>query len=67
MGVVKFFNQTRGFGFIKPDNGEKDVFVHITAVQRAGLPSLHEGMKLSFDIETDKNKRGLQAVELQLL
>jgi CspA family cold shock protein len=66
-GTVKFFNTAKGYGFIKPENGAKDVFVHITTVQRAGLQQLNEDMKLSFEIEPDANGRGPQAVELQLL
>jgi len=50
-GTVKFFNSMRGFGFIAPDDGSKDVFVHISAVQRAGLDTLSEKQKLSFDVE----------------
>ena len=50
-GTVKWFNAQKGFGFIQPDDGSKDVFVHITAVERAGLGNLQEGQKLSFDIE----------------
>jgi CspA family cold shock protein len=50
-GTVKFFNSTRGFGFIAPDDGSKDVFVHISAVQRAGLETLSEKQKISFDVE----------------
>jgi cold shock protein len=50
-GTVKWFNAQKGYGFIQPDDGSKDVFVHITAVERAGLGSLHEGQKLSFDVE----------------
>jgi len=61
-GTVKFFNTTKGFGFIKRDDGEKDVFVHITAVQQSGLPGLDEGQKLTFDIEEDR--RGPKAVNL---
>lgn len=65
-GIVKFFNQTKGYGFISPDAGGKDVFVHVTAVQRAGIPELNEGMKLSFEVQPDTRGRGPQAVELQL-
>jgi CspA family cold shock protein len=65
-GVVKFFNQDKGYGFISPDDGSKDVFVHATAVQRAGIPQLSEGTKLSFDVQPDKRGRGPQAVDLQL-
>ena len=50
-GTVKWFNAQKGYGFIQPDDGSKDVFVHITAVERAGLGSLHEGQKLSYDVE----------------
>jgi CspA family cold shock protein len=50
-GTVKWFNTQKGYGFIQPDDGGKDVFVHISAVERAGLASLHEGQKLSFDLE----------------
>ncbi len=54
-GTVKFFNATKGFGFIQPDDGSKDVFVHISAVERAGLGSLSENQKLSFDVEKGNN------------
>ena len=66
-GIVKFFNQAKGYGFISPEAGGKDVFVHVTAVQQAGIPELIEGTKLSFDVEPDKRGRGLQAVDLQLV
>ena len=52
-GTVKWFNATKGFGFIQPDDGGTDVFVHISAVERAGLSSLNEGQKLSFEAKTD--------------
>jgi CspA family cold shock protein len=56
IGTVKFFNATKGFGFIQPDNGGADVFVHISAVERAGLSSVSEGQKLSFDaVRNDRN------------
>jgi cold shock protein len=51
IGTVKWFNGLRGFGFIQPDDGSKDVFVHISAVERSGIGNLHEGQKLSFEIE----------------
>ena len=62
-GTVKFFNATRGYGFISPDDGSKDVFVHISAVERSGLGQLSEGQKLSFEIQQDA--RGPKAVNLQ--
>lgn len=61
-GTVKFFNSTKGFGFIQPDDGGTDVFVHISAVERAGLPSIAEGQKLSFDVVKD-NRNGKSAAE----
>src|SRR5215470_7612552 len=63
-GTVKFFNAERGYGFIKPDDGGRDVFVHITAVERAGLKSLTEGQRISFDVEPDKKGKGPKAVNL---
>jgi len=63
-GTVKFFNAERGYGFIKPDDGGRDVFVHITAVERAGLKSLIEGQRISFDVEPDKKGKGPKAVDL---
>jgi CspA family cold shock protein len=63
-GTVKFFNAERGYGFIKPDDGGRDVFVHVTAVERAGLKSLTEGQRLSFDVEPDKKGKGPKAVNL---
>jgi CspA family cold shock protein len=65
-GTVKFFNQAKGYGFVSPDDGGKDVFVHITAVQRSGIPELAEGTKISFEVQPDKRGRGPQAVNLQL-
>ncbi|MDH3582307.1 MAG: cold-shock protein [Hyphomicrobiales bacterium] len=62
-GTVKFFNTTRGFGFISPDDGSKDVFVHITAVEQSGMSTLNEGQKVTFDVEPDA--RGPKAVNLQ--
>jgi CspA family cold shock protein len=56
MGTVKWFNATKGYGFIQPDNGGKDVFVHISAVERAGLSSLNEGAKVSYDEVPNKGK-----------
>jgi cold shock protein len=61
-GTVKFFNATKGFGFIQPDNGNADVFVHISAVERAGMRTIVEGQKLSFEIVKD-NRSGKSAAE----
>ena len=63
-GTVKFFNTTRGFGFIAPDDGGKDVFVHITAVQQAGMDALNEGQKINFEVQDDA--RGPKAVDLSV-
>ena len=63
--TVKFFNEQKGYGFIAPDNGGKDVFVHVSAVERSGLRSLVEGQKVSFDVETDRRSGKLAAVNLQ--
>ena len=62
-GTVKFFNSTKGFGFISPEGGGKDVFVHATAVEQAGLRTLNEGQKVAFDIQPDA--RGAKAVNLR--
>ena len=62
-GTVKFFNATRGFGFIAPDDGSKDVFVHISAVQQSEIEYLVEGQKVSFDVEEEA--RGPKAVNLR--
>jgi CspA family cold shock protein len=64
-GTVKFFNTTKGFGFIQPDGGAKDVFVHISALERSGIRGLAEGQKVSFDTETDRQGRPA-ATNLQL-
>ena len=63
IGTVKFFNSSKGFGFIAPEGGAKDVFVHATALEAAGMHSLSEGQKLSFDIQPDA--KGSKAVNLQ--
>jgi CspA family cold shock protein len=55
-GTVKWFNSQKGYGFIQPDGGGKDVFVHISAVERAGLSSLNEGAKVSYDVASDRGK-----------
>ena len=64
-GTVKFFNATKGFGFIQPDAGGSDVFVHISAVERAGMRSIVEGQKLSFDIVQDRRSGKNAAENLQ--
>ena len=66
-GTVKFFNGERGYGFIKPDDGGRDVFVHITAVERAGLKDLAEGQRITFEVEPDKKGKGPKAVDLVIL
>ncbi len=63
-GTVKFFNAEKGYGFITPDDGAKDVFVHISALQASGLQSLNEGDKVSFEVEPDKRGKGPKAVNL---
>jgi CspA family cold shock protein len=56
VGTVKWFNPTKGYGFIKPENGSKDVFVHISAVERAGMNSLSEGQRISFEVSMERGK-----------
>ncbi len=65
-GTIKFFNADKGWGFIRPTDGGKDIFVHITAVEQAGLTALNEGQKLTFEIEPDKKGKGPKAVNLHL-
>ncbi|KQV80058.1 cold-shock protein [Rhizobium sp. Root1220] len=64
-GTVKWFNATKGFGFIQPDDGSTDVFVHISAVERAGLNSIVEGQKLGFEIERDQKSGKMAAGQLR--
>ena len=66
-GTVKWFNPTKGFGFIQPDSGGADIFVHISAIERAGLSSLNEGQKVSFDEERDPKKGKTSAVNIKAL
>ena len=65
-GTVKFFNNAKGFGFIQPDDGSKDVFVHISAVERAGLATLNEAQKVSFDVERGNNGK-VSAANLKVI
>ncbi|MER5173911.1 cold-shock protein [Thioclava kandeliae] len=65
-GTVKWFNSTKGYGFIEPEDGGVDVFVHVTALERAGLRNLRDGQKISFDSEIDRNGR-MAATNLVLL
>ena len=65
-GTVKWFNNQKGFGFIQPDDGAKDVFVHISAVERAGLSGLAEGQEVTFEIKTDKMRGKTSAENLSL-
>jgi CspA family cold shock protein len=64
-GTVKWYNDQKGYGFIQPDSGGKDVFVHATALQRAGLRGLREGQKVSYEVQTDQRTGRLSAVNLQ--
>ena len=64
-GTVKFFNEAKGFGFVTPEGGAKDVFLHVSALERAGISSLNEGDKISFDTEPDTRGKGPKAVNVQ--
>lgn len=64
-GTIKFFNHSKGYGFITPEDGSKDVFVHITALESSGLNALDEGSKVTFETEADTRGRGPQAVNIQ--
>jgi CspA family cold shock protein len=64
-GTVKFYNDQKGFGFIQPDDGSKDVFVHATALERAGLRGLVEGQKVSFETETDRRSGKIAVATIQ--
>ena len=65
-GTVKFFNTAKGFGFIQPEQGGNDVFVHATALERAGIRTLNEGDRVSFVLEDDRRGRGKQAGQIEL-
>ena len=64
MGTVKWFNATKGFGFIQPDGGGKDVFVHISAVEKAGLSGLNEGAKVSYEVVANRGKESAENLRL---
>jgi cold shock protein len=66
-GTVKWFNEQKGYGFIQPDDGGKDVFVHISAVQRSGLQGLSDGQKVSFELQADRRTGKTAAVNLQTI
>jgi CspA family cold shock protein len=65
-GTVKFFNTTKGYGFVSPEDGAKDVFVHISALEQAGIQGLNEGDKITFVLEDDRRGRGKQAAQIEL-
>jgi cold shock protein len=66
-GTVKWFNEQKGYGFIQPEQGGSDVFVHISAVQRAGLAGLNEGQRVQFELEKDKRSGKMAATQIQTL
>jgi CspA family cold shock protein len=66
-GTVKWFNTTKGYGFIQPDDGTADVFVHVSAVERSGIGNLHEGQKLSYELQRDPKKGKSAAANLRAL
>ncbi len=65
-GTVKFFNADKGFGFITPEGGAKDIFVHISALQASGIQTLREGQRISFEMEPDQMGKGPKAINIQL-
>jgi cold shock protein len=65
VGTVKWFNSQKGYGFIQPEDGSKDVFVHISAVERAGMGSLNEGQKVSFEVQTDRRSGKMSAENIR--
>ena len=67
IGTVKFFNTQKGFGFIAPEDGSTDVFVHISAVEQAGMKALHEGQRVSFDVVTDQRRGKTNAQNLKAI
>ena len=67
IGTVKWYNSTKGYGFIQPDDGSKDAFVHVSAIERAGMNDLSEGQKISFELVTDTRSGKLSAEKLQFV
>jgi CspA family cold shock protein len=65
-GTVKFYNFSKGYGFVQPEDGSKDVFIHATALERAGIHGLNEGDKITFVLEDDRRGRGKQAAQVEL-
>jgi CspA family cold shock protein len=65
-GIVKFFNTTKGYGFVSPEDGSKDVFLHVSALESAGIHGLNEGDKITFVLEDDRRGRGKQAAQIEL-
>lgn len=65
-GTVKFFNTTKGYGFVSPEDGSKDVFVHVTALESAGIHGLNEGDKITFVLEDDRQGKGKQVAQIEL-
>ncbi len=65
IGIVKWFNPTKGFGFIQPETGGNDVFVHVSALKRAGIPTLDEGQKVSYELATDRGRTS--AVDIKVM
>jgi CspA family cold shock protein len=66
-GTVKWFNEQKGYGFIQPDDGGKDIFVHISAVQRSGLQGLRDGQKITYELQADRRTGKMAAVNLQAM
>lgn len=67
LGTVKFFNEAKGYGFIVPEDGGPDIFVHVSAVQRSGLATLDNGARVDFTLEPDKRGKGPKAIDLKVL
>jgi len=65
-GTVKFFNSAKGYGFITPEDGTKDIFVHISAVEQSGLATLNEGQQITFEVEPDRKGKGPKAINLSV-